>query len=80
MNTTPGTPYSRHSEHGDTYIEKLISEIGRDHSVRVITSDWMIQVQALRSGVLRLSAREFRDEILAVDEEIHEILDNLRKQ
>ncbi len=66
--------YTKENELGDTYIEKLISKIGQDHSVRVVTSDGLIQLQAVRSGVLRLSAREFRDEILAVDGEIREIL------
>ncbi|MBR5444646.1 MAG: TetM/TetW/TetO/TetS family tetracycline resistance ribosomal protection protein [Clostridia bacterium] len=70
--------YTKENELGDTYIEKLVNEIGRDHSVRVVTSDGLIQLQAVRSGVLRLSAREFREEILAVDREIAEILAKLR--
>ena len=70
--------YTKENELGDTYIEKLVNQIGRDHSVRVVTSDGLIQLQAVRSGVLRLSAREFREEILAVDKEIGEILQKLR--
>ncbi|MBR4959681.1 MAG: TetM/TetW/TetO/TetS family tetracycline resistance ribosomal protection protein [Clostridia bacterium] len=70
--------YTKENELGDTYIEKLVNEIGRDHSVRVVTSDGLIQLQAVRSGVLRLSAREFREEILAVDKEIAEILAKLQ--
>ncbi len=69
--------YTKENELGDTYIEKLVNEIGRDHSVRVVTSDGLIQLQAVRSGVLRLSAREFREEILAIDGEIREILAGL---
>jgi len=72
--------YTKENELGDTYIEKLVNQIGRDHSVRVVTSDGLIQLQAIRSGVLRLSAREFREEILAVDKEIAEILAGLRKK
>ena len=72
--------YTKENELGDTYIEKLVNQIGRDHSVRVVTSDGLIQLQAVRSGVLRLSAREFREEILAVDKEIAEILAGLRKK
>jgi len=72
--------YTKEGELGDTYIDKLTSEIGKDYSVRVITSDGLIQLQALRSGVLRMSAREFREEILTVDEEIWEILENLRQK
>ena len=71
--------YTKEDELGDTYIEKLVHTIGKDYSVRVVTSDGLIQLQAVRSGVLRLSAREFRREILAVDEEIAALLSALPK-
>lgn len=70
--------YTKEGELGDTYIEKLVYEIGEDFSVRVITSDGLIQLQALRSGVLRMSAREFREEIIRNDAEIEKILMKLR--
>ncbi len=72
--------YTKENELGDTYIERLVNKIGQDHSVRVVTSDGLIQLQAVRSGVLRLSAREFREEILAVDSEIREILANIAEK
>ncbi len=72
--------YTKEGELGDTYIEKLIYEIGEDHSVRVITSDGLIQLQALRSGVLRMSAREFKEEILKNDEEIRSFLRKLAEK
>ena len=62
------------------YIEKLVYEIGEDYSVRVVTSDGLIQLQALRSGVLRMSAREFREEVLENDAEIEKILKKLREK
>ena len=71
--------FTKEGELGDTYIEKLTHEIGADLSVKVVTSDGLIQLQAVRSGVLRLSAREFREEILAVDEEIAAFLKKLRE-
>lgn len=70
--------YTKEGELGDTYIEKLVNQIGSDYSVRVITSDALIQLQAVRSGVLRMSAREFREEVTAVDGEIDAILKKLR--
>ncbi len=72
--------YTKEGELGDTYIERLVHEIGRDFSVRVVTSDSLIQLQALRSGVLRMSARELHDEITAVDAEIAEILLEMGKK
>ena len=71
--------FTKEGELADTYIEKLIYEIGKDYNVRAVTSDGLIQLQAVRSGVLRLSAREFREEILAVDHEIETFLKKLRE-
>ena len=71
--------FTKEDELGDTYIEKFVDKIGKDYNVRVVTSDGLIQLQAFRSGVLRLSAREFWSEITAVDEEINEILKELKK-
>ena len=71
--------FTKEDELGDTYIERLVSEIGRDFSVRVVTSDSLIQLQALRSGVLRVSAREFYEEITAVDGEIADIRAKMKK-
>ena len=71
--------FTKEGELADTYIEKLIYEIGKDYSVRAVTSDGLIQLQAVRSGVLRLSAREFREEILMVDKEIEAFLKKLRE-
>lgn len=72
--------YTKEGELGDVYIAKLIKEIGRDHSVKLVTSDGLIQLQAIGSGVLRLSAAEFLTEILSVDAEIHEFLQKLREK
>ncbi len=72
--------YTKEGELGDIYIAKFIKEIGKDFTVRLVTSDGLIQLQAIGSGVLRLSAREFREEILAVDEDIREYLRKLREE
>jgi small GTP-binding protein len=72
--------YTKEGELGDTYIERLIYQIGKDFSVRVVTSDGMIQLQALRTGILRLSAREFWSEITYVDDEINVMLENLKNE
>ena len=55
--------YTRENETGDAYIEQLCHDIGKNEQVRVVTSDNLIQVSALRSGVLRVSAREFGEEL-----------------
>ena len=55
--------YTKENETGDLYIEKLANSIGRNYRVRVVTSDALIQLSALRSGVLRMSAPEFEREV-----------------
>lgn len=66
--------YTKEGETGDAYIEKLVHDIGKNFSVRVVTSDALIQLSALRSGVLRVSAREFENEVNWVYEQIREVL------
>lgn len=66
--------YTKEDETGDMYIEKLVEEVGKNYSVRVVTSDNLIQVSALRAGVLRVPAREFIKEIERVNAQIKEIL------
>lgn len=66
--------FTKENETGDMYIEKLVEEVGKNYSVRVVTSDNLIQVSALRAGVLRVPAREFIKEIERVNNQIKEII------
>ena len=66
--------YTKENETGDMYIEKLANSIGRNFMVRVATSDALIQLSALRSGVLRISAREFEREVLEIRRQIGEVI------
>ena len=62
--------YTKEGETGDQYIERLTHEIGKNDAVRVVTSDALIQLSALRAGVLRISAREFHEELARVSRAI----------
>ncbi len=62
--------YTKEGESADMYIERLVNDIGRNETVRVVTSDRLVQLGAFRSGVLRTSAREFRAEVDRVLEQI----------
>ena len=55
--------YTREGETCDAYIESLVHDIGSNYAVRVATSDSLVQLSSLRSGVLRMSARELRLEV-----------------
>ena len=62
--------YTRENETGDSYIESLADEIGSNYNVRVATSDSLVQLSSLRSGVLRMSARELEQELQQAHEEM----------
>ena len=44
----------------DNYIERLVDEIGKNENVKVVSSDAMIQLTAVKTGVLRVSSGEFK--------------------
>ena len=64
----------------DGYIEKLIHESTKDYSIKVVSSDGLIQLSALREGVLRMSAREFFAETENALGEISDILEAPRER
>ena len=83
---TPGNPgsheeyhnirvaYTKDGETGDAYIERIVDEIGKNYRVRVVTSDNLIRLSALRSGVLRTSSKEFAAEVEWVLNQIEAVL------
>jgi predicted RNA-binding protein with PIN domain len=72
--------YTREGESGDLYIEKLVGEIGKNDNVRVVTSDSLIQLSVMRSGVLRMSSRELFDDVVRVQKLIDEEIETLGKK
>lgn len=72
--------YTKENETADMYIEKLIKEIGKNYSVKIATSDNLIQVAAISTGVLRMSANELQKEIIAVDKQIKGIIEANRNK
>ena len=55
--------FTREGETADAYIESLANDIGGNYAVRVASSDNLVQLSSFRSGVLRMSARELREEV-----------------
>ena len=66
--------YTKEGETGDAYIEALVAKIGGNYAVRVATSDSLVQLASLRGGVLRMSARELREELEAANREMEPFL------
>ena len=62
--------YTKEAETADAYIEKATYDLGKNHRVRVATSDGLEQLIILGHGALRLSARAFHAEMEQVQGEI----------
>lgn len=62
--------YTAEGETADAYIEALASQVGSSYNLRIASSDGMIQLTTLRSGSLRLSARELWQEVQTAREEM----------
>ena len=75
--------YTKEAETADAYIERATYEISRanpDRRVRVATSDNLEQLIILGHGAVRVSAREFHEEVEAAEGRIGQIIEqnNLR--
>lgn len=67
--------YTRSHETADTYIEKVTYDIGREHRVRVATSDALEQVIVMGHGCIRLSAAGLHEEVMRATEEIRGLVE-----
>ncbi|WP_288177463.1 NYN domain-containing protein, partial [Blautia hydrogenotrophica] len=72
--------YTKEAETADQYIEKVVHEIGRKYQVTVATSDGLEQVIIRGQGASLLSARELREEISLVNEQIRQECDQRRQR
>jgi len=69
--------YTAAHETADTYLERTMHRRDPGVTTRVVTSDRLIQLSAVHAGILRLSAREFEEEILSINREITDFLRRL---
>ncbi|MBQ3331268.1 MAG: TetM/TetW/TetO/TetS family tetracycline resistance ribosomal protection protein [Ruminococcus sp.] len=68
--------YTKEAETADMYIERASYKLAKNNRVRVVTSDGMEQLIIIGNGAIRVSAKEFREEIEAAEEEIRAIIGN----
>ena len=69
--------YTKQDQTADTYIEQMMHTLGPNYSIRMVTDDRLLQFSAVHSGILRMTAKEFEDEITAVSNEIREFVRKL---
>ena len=72
--------YTKEAETADSYIEKATYDLGKDHRVRVATSDALEQMIILGHGALRLSARAFQAEVEQTQGEISALVSKLNRR
>lgn len=72
--------YTKEGETADRYIETLLKEIGNHYNVRIATSDALIQLSAVGSGVLRMTAAELEDEISVVRKKLTSLVEELNRK
>ncbi|MGN0495271.1 MAG: NYN domain-containing protein [Lachnospiraceae bacterium] len=66
--------YTKEAETADSYIEKLTHQISKDYYVTVATSDGLVQLITRGQNCVVMSARELKEDILRVNEEIRKYL------
>ena len=69
--------YTAENETGDAYIERLMHLLGPNYAVRVVTADRLVQFSAVHSGILRMTVKEFEEEIARINLEITEYIKKL---
>ena len=70
--------YTKEGQTGDAYIEALATRIGHNYSTRVVTSDSLVQLSSFRVGLLRMSARELRENVENARGELRDLLVQLQ--
>jgi predicted RNA-binding protein with PIN domain len=66
--------FTKANETADTYIERIMHELGPDYSIRMVTNDRLLQFSAVHSGISRMTTKEFLEELTRIGNEITEFL------
>ena len=69
--------FTKQDETADAFIEKMMHELGPNYNVTVVTGDRLLQFSAVHSGILRMTAEEFRDDLTRVGNQINDFLRKL---
>ena len=72
--------FTKQDETADSYIEKMMNELGPDYNVTVVTGDRLLQFSAVHSGILRMTTEEFFDELTAIGNRITEFVRKLAEK
>lgn len=71
--------YTKEAETADSYIEKLTHQISKEYYVTVATSDGLVQLITRGQNCIVMSARELKEDVERVNQEIRAYLDGNRE-
>ena len=71
--------YTKERETGDMYIERFLQQVGKNDHVRVVTSDGLIQLSAVRTGAMRMSSAEFGRQVAEASDQIQAFIARLHQ-
>jgi predicted RNA-binding protein with PIN domain len=72
--------YTKQDETADSYIEKIMHELGPNYNIRLVSGDRLLQISALHSGIVRATAKEFEADVARVGKEINEFAAKLAEK
>ena len=71
------TVFTAENETADAFIERMMQRLGPNYNIRVVSGDRLLQFSAVHSGISRMTAKEFEEEIVRVGNEINEYVKKL---
>ena len=69
--------YTKANQTADAYIERMMRQLGPDYSIRMVTDDRLLQFSAVHSGISRMTAKEFLEELTRIGNEITDFVRKL---
>ena len=69
--------FTKENQTADAYIEKMMSRLGPDYNIRMVTDDKLLQFSAVHSGISRMTTKEFLEELTKIGNEISDFVRKL---
>ena len=69
--------FTKANQTADAYIERMMRQLGPDYSIRMVTDDRLLQFSAVHSGISRMTAKEFLEELTRIGNEITDFVRKL---
>lgn len=70
--------YTKEAETADNYIERVTSDLVKDYTVKVATSDRLEQIIIMGKGAIRISATELKEDVKYTAKKIAKKIDEIK--